>query len=121
MFISFRLVSLVPILNDPTASVKQVAISQYPYPRLRWRDVEPHMGYTYRSRRYRYTVWIQKDFQNGETEGPVVARELYDYENDPLETVNYIDTPAYADVVQRFERIHVMGWKAALSATPTDW
>jgi iduronate 2-sulfatase len=55
--------SLMPILNDPTASVKKVAISQYP----RNADGKPLMGYSYRSKRYRYTVWVQAHSVRGGT------------------------------------------------------
>lgn len=117
--------SLVPILNDSEASVKLAAISQFPRridgkPYVRQVDGKAYMGYSYRSRRYRYTVWVQKNFRKGET-GTITDRELYDYETDPMETVNQVDTPAYADVVRRFEKLHAGGWKALRSSKKVDW
>ena len=90
-------VSLRPVMEDPSFEVKPVAVSQYP------RHVEGKeiMGYSYRDKRYRYIEWIDKDFRHGETSGPVFARELYDYEKDPLETKNVVDDPAYPEVAER--------------------
>ena len=60
------------------------------------------MGYSIRSKEFRYTVWVAWD--NKQTDvSKVVARELYDYTNDPLETVNLIDSPAYTDAVNQME------------------
>lgn len=59
------------------------------------------MGYAYRDRRYRYVEWEQKKFREGETTGPVVRQELYDYEEDPLERRNLADDPDYADQLKR--------------------
>lgn len=52
-----------------------------------------------------YIEWIQKDYRKGQRQGAVIARELYDYEKDPMETVNVIDLPEYREVVRDFERI----------------
>jgi iduronate 2-sulfatase len=75
-------VSLRPMLDDPTTSVKNAALSQHPRPNY-IRGKEPEiMGYSLRADRYRYTEW--RDFESGET----TARELYDHRTDPAETVN---------------------------------
>ena len=38
------------------------------------------MGYTIRSKRYRYTAWKIMNYLKGETEGPIVSEEFYDYQ-----------------------------------------
>jgi hypothetical protein len=50
------------------------------------------MGYSFRTKRHRYTVWVN----NKKSSEPIYiediyAEELYDYTNDPLETENIID------------------------------
>jgi hypothetical protein len=63
------------------------------------------MGYTLRDARYRYVKWLKLDFYQGERTGTVEARELYDYEKDPLETVNLADRPESKEVIAKFERL----------------
>jgi len=93
--------SLVPLLTDPTASVRDAILSQYP----RGIDGKPVMGYTLRDRRYRYVKWLQMDFRKGERSGLLVGHELYDYQTDPHETVSQAENVDYADVVARFEAV----------------
>src|SRR5690606_4412306 len=82
--------SLVPLLEDPNADWPHAALTQHPRPA--YYKVQPEaMGYSLRTDHYRYTEW--RDWQTGE----VVARELYDHETDPDETVNQIDAVRYAD------------------------
>ena len=99
--------SLVPQLNDPTAKVRDFAASQYEH--RDWsRPGGPYrMGYSIRDRRYRYTVWKAMDWRRGEFDGPIIGRELFDYANDPLETVNQVANPDFADIVAGMERQRV--------------
>lgn len=89
--------SLVPILNDPKASVKPAARSQYP----RGSEKKPTMGYAWRDERYRFVQWLDTT-QPG---AAPVATELYDYEKDPEETRSLVNDPAYADVLARFVKM----------------
>jgi arylsulfatase A-like enzyme len=73
---------------------KAYAVSQYPR--------TDKMGYSIRDHRYRYTVWV--DWKNKTTDfNKVYAVELYDYQKDPLETVNYARNKEYASVLKQME------------------
>lgn len=93
--------SLAATMERPGTRVRPAALAQYP----RSIDGLPVMGYTLRDERYRYVKWLQMHFRDGQREGLLVGRELYDYETDPHETVNQADNPAFAAVVERFEAI----------------
>ena len=89
--------SLLPIIENPTSSVKLVSISQYPR-RYNKQDV---MGYAYRDHRYRYVEWIQKRFRQGEKTGPIILQELYDYDKDPFERTNLANDRSYTNRLAR--------------------
>ena len=93
--------SFAPLLDDPSRSWKKAAFSQYP----RRQDV---MGYSMRTDRYRYTEWQKRDNPD-----EIVARELYDEQADPMETVNLAGHPDQASVVQELHAQLRAGWKAA--------
>jgi len=92
--------SLVPLLDDKKSTKinKDFAISQY----HRGKDKE---GYSLRDKRYRYTEWHKNTYRTFKPyqESNIVARELYDYEKDPLETKNLVDDPAYTSVVKKLK------------------
>jgi len=79
--------SLVPLLNDPTQTVKPAAYTQHPRPAYYQGNPE-FMGVSVRTPRYRYTEW--RDFKTGQ----VAARELYDHKIDPEENTNIVDQPS---------------------------
>lgn len=92
--------NLVPVMKDPSASVRYAAMGQYP----RYaKGKGPAMGYTLRNKRYRYVKWVAMNYMKGETSGETVATELYDYKTDPLETANLAGNPEYRKIVKRFE------------------
>ena len=62
------------------------------------------MGYTWRDQRYRYIEWIDLRFYEGDTTGPVVDIELYDYLKDPEETRNLANDPQYAEALRTMQR-----------------
>jgi len=82
--------SLLPVLEDTLARIREAALSQYPR--------QGKMGYTLRSERYRYTRWQNDD-------GSAYARELYDYEEDPLERVNLVTNPMLQDLVTHMDSL----------------
>jgi iduronate 2-sulfatase len=84
--------SLKPLLENPAASVKKVAISQYPRGG-RQAGNRSLMGYSIRDERWRLTLW--RDRNNFE----IAATELYDEANDPAESVNLADKPEHKAVV----------------------
>ncbi|WPJ95163.1 sulfatase [Coraliomargarita algicola] len=90
--------SLVPVLKNPLASVKDYSISQYPRAGAR-------MGYALRNDRYRLVMWMKNDWRTTlpYNESLLEAVELYDYETDPLETVNYANAPQYAAIVSKLK------------------
>lgn len=75
--------SLKPILNDPASEVRKGAITLF--------RRGGAIGYAYRNKRYRYIEWVGKT--------GTVARELYDYDTDPMETVNLAEDKHFKSLV----------------------
>jgi iduronate 2-sulfatase len=90
--------SLKPLLENPQRPWKPAAFSQYPRPKL--------MGYSMRTDRYRFTVWVSRDDHS-----KVDAVELYDHRADPWEDVNIAKLPAHADLVKRLMEQWRGGWR----------
>ncbi|MFC1467954.1 sulfatase [Verrucomicrobiota bacterium] len=80
--------SLVPVLADPDARVQTGIMNHYG---------SGTYGYAYRTERYRYIEWVNSS-------GSILARELYDYVTDPMETVNLAVYPAYDALMYQFSR-----------------
>jgi iduronate 2-sulfatase len=85
--------SLVPVMKDPSKSVKDIAVSQYP----RGNNM---MGYSIRTEQYRYTIWMKNDFRSYQpfAKELIAGSELYDYKLDPNETVNVVNDEKYLSV-----------------------
>ncbi|KAF7997859.1 hypothetical protein HCN44_009257 [Aphidius gifuensis] len=101
-------ISFVPLINanikNQTIKWKQAAFSQYPRPGIEptWHpnsdkprlDEIKIMGYTLRTKHYRYTAWIK--FKNKKAYwNKILAEELYDHRHDPNEMSNYSNDPMY--------------------------
>ena len=85
-------VSLMPVLMETKSKVKDYAVSQY----RRGKNMRT-FGYSIRTERYRLTLWMKDFYRLYEPfhEGYIVSGELYDYDNDPLETENYFNKKEY--------------------------
>ena len=111
--------SLLPVLKNPKARVKDYAISQFSRSttenytiysdtdlRGEAREFEEDiMGYALRDSRYRLVEWTKgfKTYQPFDA-SCVLDYELYDYQTDPLETHNLARDPRYAKVMKRLTR-----------------
>lgn len=89
--------SLVPLMKNPAVSVKTFSVSQYPRSsetaeneRLGYAGTNV-MGYSIRTDRYRYTIWMKNGYRSTDTftTALLVGSELYDYVKDPQETINF--------------------------------
>lgn len=95
--------SLKPVMLDKATSVNDFAMSQYPR-KLNKAEMTKRnytsnaiMGYSMRTKRYRFTIWMNDFTSNAAfNENSVYASELYDYTSDPLEKHNVIDDKAYS-------------------------
>ena len=95
-------VSLVPVLRDAEATVREGAFTQHPRPAYFDREpagIPQAMGYSVRTPRVRYTEW--RDWQSGET----IARELYDAVHDSAEMRNVVDQVELAEAQREAERL----------------
>ncbi|MEN3941863.1 sulfatase [Prosthecobacter sp. SYSU 5D2] len=100
-------ISLVPVLKDPAARVRDHATHAFP----RQRQGQPVMGRAIRTERYRLVEW-KKPGAPDET----ADLELYDYQEDPLETRNL--AAAQPEVVARLRAILKKHPEAAASFAP---
>lgn len=91
--------SLAPVIEVPDRPWKTAAFSQYPRGEV--------MGRSIRTDRYRYTEWAEPDKEP-------VGIELYDYEQDPHETVNLASWPHMADTAKALKGRLRAGWREAM-------
>lgn len=98
--------SQMPVMKSPKTKVKDFSVSQYPRSgsdsesqRLGFADGKC-MGYSIRTARYRYTIWLKDNFRTNRSfdKSLVVATELYDYQKDPNETINVVSEKGYGKV-----------------------
>ena len=91
------------LLDNPKRPWKTAAFSQYPRP-----DKGGLMGYSMRTDRYRFTVWVSdKDHTKAD------AIELYDHQTDPQENVSIAKDPANAELVKQLMEQWTKGWQGA--------
>jgi iduronate 2-sulfatase len=89
--------SLVPLLNDPGKEWVESVSTIWPHDRTKYDKTI--IGYSVKTQRFNYVEWVQ--LKSGE----VLARELYDHQNDPEETINVIDKPGYAEEILKLGAI----------------
>ena len=99
----FEGLSMVPLLDNPDRPWKQAAFSMIPIHGL---------GRMVRTKDFRYSEWRRDTSWPGEGDAPV-ARELYNITRDPLEQVNLVNDPLYAQKVRDLSRLLREGPAAA--------
>lgn len=104
---------------------KRAVFSQYPRPSIHPKrepnsdepklDEIKYMGYTIKTKSYRYTVWLKF---NVRTKTPkwkkIIAEELYDHRNDRAENINLADHGEYRIIKKVLFNLLRLGWRAAL-------
>ena len=105
--------SLVPLLKDPDKPWAESAMSQYPRAKQGNRHSRhgDFMGYTIRTRDYRYVEW-----RNSDT-GDAVAVEFYDHLKDPDETINVAQNSDYHSILKRHEALLYLSLEKSRSAS----
>ncbi len=88
--------SLKNFLDNPSAAATDVAISQYP--RKDQSTGTELMGYSIRDSRWRAIFWRDRNGPN------IIATELYDEQNDPMETVSLASKSEHKALMNSFSK-----------------
>ena len=66
------------------------------------------MGYSLRTERYRYTMWVH-DFTTRQlfSDRKICEEELYDYQKDPLETINVVAEKSYFKIKKELKKMMI--------------
>jgi iduronate 2-sulfatase len=104
--------SFKPLLDQPNLPWKSAAFSQYPRPGSKSVN-GPLMGYTMRTDRYRFTLWVGRNDHD-----KVDATELYDHLTDPQENTNLASHADQAALVGQLTAQWKQGWQAAKPPVP---
>ena len=88
-------VSLVPGMKDTELKVKPFAVSQF--------GRGTTNGYSIRTERHRLTLWLKNNYRTDMpfAEDMIAGGEIYDYKNDPNETVNLFNSEKHARLKER--------------------
>eukprot|EP00118_Oscarella_pearsei_P025460 m.308222 g.308222 ORF g.308222 m.308222 type:complete len:535 (+) comp43590_c0_seq1:32-1636(+) len=120
--------SLAPLLKNSTMALKKGAFSQYPRPNTGLRQIpglpmlnhsEEVMGYSIRTDKYRYTLWVgfnstlaMPHWEN------VWGEELYDHNLPTMhfndENENLASKSSLADVKEELKKMLLAGWRKAV-------
>ena len=89
--------SLAPLMMGQHKKVKDFAVSQF--------RRSGKMGYSFRTERYRYTLWISQSKIGSQIhDSDIVQEELFDYSEDPLETENHIGKEKYDAIYNQLKQ-----------------
>lgn len=115
------------MFNDlfQTIKWKRAGFSQYPRPGVSptWspNSDKPRlhkikiMGYTLRTKRYRYTAWIKFDNVIMTSDwNSLIADELYDHTTDIHEMINQVNNTDYLKVKIKLNQLLKSGWRQSL-------
>lgn len=98
-------ISLKPAMKNKNKQLHTYVVSQYPRElskeemRTNKFPTNKIMGYSIRTEKYRYTLWINiHETKRHFNKNNIYAEELYDYEVDPLETINLVHTKSYFNI-----------------------
>ena len=100
--------SMKPLLDQPNRPWKTAAFSQYPRSKVQTKSANGLMGYSMRTDRYRFTLWVDRSDATR-----IDGIELYDHQRDPLENTNLAVDPAHAGLVQQLTAQWQKGWRGA--------
>lgn len=101
-------VSLNAQIKGEKNTSKTYAVSQYPRGN--------RMGYSFRTKQYRYTVWISnKKSTEPIFKEDIFGEELYDYKTDPDETENKILDEDYSRIKLTFQTIAARYFKSQVT------
>jgi len=106
--------SLKPLLDDPNRPWKTAAFSQYPRNAGKT-GAGALMGYTMRTDRYRFTVWVGRSDHT-----KVDAIELYDHQTDPQENYNLANKPEKAELLAKLMQQWKAGWQTSKPGATAD-
>lgn len=101
--------SFKPVIQDPGTPWKKAAFSQQPRGLIADRE-----GISIRTAKYRYTEWINT------FTGEIIAQELFDYEEDPTESINLATIPENAELLNELSEQLNAGWKSMLPEGVTN-
>lgn len=99
-------VSFKPLVENPNLPWKTAAFSQYPRKGGKTGSGYDVMGYTMRTDRYRFTVWVNRNDHS-----KIDAIELYDHKTDPQENYNIAKKTENAELVKNLMEQWQKGWQ----------
>ena len=96
--------SFLPLIKNPELTWKKAVFAHRKH---MWHDRLQvyEIAHSVRTFRYRYTVYLDREKQ-------ILYRELFDYQEDPLEKDNRSEQPEYAQTVSHLEAMLNSSWKA---------